>query len=402
MEKKTTRRAVRKIARNRRDHHNSVVKIVVGIMAVVLVLNLILPSRDFSANENRSLAQRPSLSLSSLKDGSFFTDFGSYYADQFLLRDLWMSIKFHADFLMNQREFSGVFVGKDGYLLADPEKPDKNAVSKTVTAMNAFAEEFSDREMNMILVPDAATILGENLPANAPVRDQLSDIRAFQMDLADTIRTIDAASALKSHATERIYYRTDHHWTSEGAYAVFRAAADSLKLDADDVRFKAHTVSESFQGTLASKSGDHHRHDQITIYEPQGTDALYVVNYPDLQTRSRSMFVSAQLEEKDQYTVFFGGNHPLVEIQTTVDNGRSLLIFKDSYANSFIQFLTPFYQTIIMVDPRYYYDDVSIVMRDYGVTDVLYLYSADTLLVDTSLADVLNAAVEARKAAEEA
>ena len=76
-----------------------------------------------------------------------------------------MSIKFHADFLMNQREFSGVFVGKDGYLLADPEKPDKNAVSKTVAAMNAFAEEFSDREMNMILVPDAATILGENLPA---------------------------------------------------------------------------------------------------------------------------------------------------------------------------------------------------------------------------------------------
>ena len=200
MEKKTTRRAVRKIARNRRDHHNSVVKIVVGIMAVVLVLNLILPSRDFSANENRSLAQRPSISLASLKDGSFFTD-------QFLLRDLWMSIKFHADFLMNQREFSGVFVGKDGYLLADPEKPDKNAVSKTVAAMNAFAEEFSDREMNMILVPDAATILGENLPANAPVRDQLSDIRAFQMDLADTIRTIDAASALSSHATERLYYR---------------------------------------------------------------------------------------------------------------------------------------------------------------------------------------------------
>ena len=370
-------------------------------MAVVMLINLVLPSKDFSANENRSLAKMPSLSLSAIRDGSFFTDFSSYYADQFLLRDLWTSIKFHADYIMGQREFSGVYVGKDGYLLAIPEKPDKEAGQKTVEAINAFAETFSDRSISMIMVPDAAAILSDKLPGNAPVRDQLSDIRSYQMDISDDVRLIDVSSSLKTHATEKIYYRTDHHWTSEGAYTVFRAAADSLKVDADDVKFKAHIVSDSFQGTLASRSGDHHHSDSITIYEPQGTDALYVVNYPDLQQRSRSMFVSAQLEEKDQYTVFFGGNHPLVEIQTTVDNGRALLVFKDSYANSFMQFLTPFYSTIIMVDPRYYYDDVSLVMRDYSITDVLFLYSADTLLVDTSLADVLNAAVDARKASLE-
>ncbi len=398
MEKTTSRRSVKRIARNRREHHKKVAQIVIGIMAAVFVLNLFLPSRGFSANENRSLAQRPKITLSGIRDGSFFTDFADYYADQFLLRDLWMSIKFHADYLMNQREFSGVYVGSDGYLLASPEKPDKEATSKTIAAMNAFAKEFSDQDISLIMVPDAAAILPDKLPGNAPVRDQLSDIRSFTMDLSDSVRVIDASQALKTHATERIYYRTDHHWTSEGAFAVFRSAATSLKVDADDVKYKAHIVSETFQGTLASKSGDHHRHDQITVYEPQGTDSLYVVNYPDLQKRSRSMFVADQLDEKDQYTVFFGGNHPMVEIRTTADNGRSLLIFKDSYANSFVQFLTPFYQTIIMVDPRYYYDDVSLVVREYGITDILFLYSADTLLVDTSLADVLNAGVEAREA----
>ena len=103
------------------------------------------------------------------------------------------------------------------------------------------------------------------------------------------------------------------------------------------------------------------------------------------------MFVSEKLKEKDQYQVFFGGNHPLVEIRTTANNGRNLLVFKDSYANSFMQFLYPYFQNIIMVDPRYYYDDIETAITSYGITDVLFLYSADTLLLDTNLTDTLNA-----------
>lgn len=98
--------------------------------------------------------------------------------------------------------------------------------------------------------------------------------------------------------------------------------------------------------------------------------------------------------------MFFGGNHPLVEIRTTANNGRNLLVFKDSYANSFIQFLYPYFQNIIMVDPRYYYDDIETSITSYGITDVLFLYSADTLLADTNLADTLNAASVSEQAAD--
>ena len=89
--------------------------------------------------------------------------------------------------------------------------------------------------------------------------------------------------------------------------------------------------------------------------------------------------------------MFFGGNHPKVEINTTADNERVLLLFKDSYANSFVQFLLPYYQKIIMIDPRYYYDNLDTILTSEGVTDVLFLYSADTFLKDTSLSDVLEA-----------
>jgi hypothetical protein len=200
---------------------------------------------------------------------------------------------------------------------------------------------------------------------------------------------LDATSALQAHAQEDIYYRTDHHWTSLGAYYAFQAVSGSLGLENVVSSYDIYTVTDSFEGTLASKSGSHQVTDSIQVYAPLGTDVSYYVVYPDSTDKVCSIFQSDCLEVKDKYTVFFGGNHSLVEIETTAGNDRSLLVFKDSYANSFMQFLTPYYETIIMVDPRYYYDDIETVLTTYGITDVLYLYSADTFLTDTSLAAVL-------------
>ena len=80
----------------------------------------------------------------------------------------------------------------------------------------------------------------------------------------------------------------------------------------------------------------------------------------------------------------------MVDISTTNDKGRKLLIFKDSYANCFVPFLVPYYTEIVMVDPRYYYDNVQTLMNNKGITDVLFLYNMDTFLTDNSLADVLS------------
>ena len=102
-----------------------------------------------------------------------------------------------------------------------------------------------------------------------------------------------------------------------------------------------------------------------------------------------SLYDSKCLEEKDQYTVFLGGNHPRVDIATTSASKRCLLLFKDSYANCFVPFLTPYYQKIILIDPRYYYDKLDTLIRQEGVTDVLFLYNTDTFLTDNALADVL-------------
>ena len=87
--------------------------------------------------------------------------------------------------------------------------------------------------------------------------------------------------------------------------------------------------------------------------------------------------------------MFFGGNHTRVDIESPNAQNRCLLMFKDSYANSFVQFLTPYFRKIILIDPRYYYDDVEQLIDGEGVTDILFLYNLNTFLTDTSLADVL-------------
>jgi hypothetical protein len=166
--------------------------------------------------------------------------------------------------------------------------------------------------------------------------------------------------------------------------------AANLGITDPETDYDTYTVTTSFQGTLASRSGSHSVSDAILVMVPKTKMPRYYVYYPDTQTDSTSVYMSEKLSEKDQYQVFFGGNHPSVEIHTTADTGKNLLVFKDSYANAFVPFLIPYYDNIILIDPRYYYEDVRQIIRSAEITDVLFLYSQNTYANDATLTDVLS------------
>ena len=195
---------------------------------------------------------------------------------------------------------------------------------------------------------------------------------------------------MTAHKEEQIYYKTDHHWTSLGAKYAFDTLAASLGIANPAKEYTVYPVSHTFSGTLASKSGYNKSEDTIEIYVPKTTNISYMVEYVDEAVKSSSMYVSDALEQKDQYEVFFGGNHTRVDISTPITENKNLLILKDSYANCFIQFLTPYFRTITMIDARYYYDDIDKLIKDNGITDILILYNVNTFMTDNSLADVLN------------
>lgn len=381
----------RRMAAQRMRLHNVLLAgVFLLILLVFAFINLIVKDKDFSEAENRNLSQKPALTVAAIKDGSYFSGLSDYASDQFFARDGWMSLKLKAETIMGRKDASGIFLGKDDYLLSAPETPDDEALSRTIQNINQFAEDHTELSTRVMLVPDSAMILTDKLPKNAPVRDQLLDISNVAGQLSGSIQFLNAAEALSPHADEYIYYKTDHHWTSLGAYYAFTAFTGQMGIASPASSYDIYTVTDSFEGTLSSKSGSHKTTDTIQIYEAKQQDSYYVT-YSDSTDRVCSIYKSAALETKDKYTVFFGGNHPKVEINTTADNERVLLLFKDSYANSFVQFLLPYYQKIIMIDPRYYYDNLDTILTSEGVTDVLFLYSADTFLKDTSLSDVLEA-----------
>ncbi len=361
------------------------------IAGTIAVGSLVLPDRAFSDEENRTLAQAPKLSSASLQSGTFFSDLSSYLQDQIMGRDIWMRLKVAETQMAGMHESGDVYLGKNGYLLEKPAIPDQKKIDRSIEQIRAFKEQYPDLNMVMTLVPCAAAVFPELLPDGAPVHDQLTDIGYVRNKLVDLIPFIEMQTAFRNDSMNQIYYRTDHHWTSRGALDAFQAIRWELGIDTAEY-FVPMTVSADFEGTLASRSGCHNQKDTVEVYRPENENYQYYTYYPDSQERIPSIFVTEKLEEKDKYQVFFGGNHPVLTVRTTLDNGKSLLIFKDSYANSFVQFLLPYYERIVLVDPRYYYEDIKTLITSEAITDVLFLYSMNTFAADGSLADVLSQA----------
>lgn len=359
------------------------------ITLVVVCFDLFSPPKTFSESENRMLTQRPELSLSTIADGRFMDKYESYVTDQFVARDFWVSIKTKVDKLCGKKESNGVLIGKKDYLFEKISTPDEKNLADNLAAINNFYGLHSDLKFYFALVPNAANILSEYLPANAPVRDQNGDMENVKQQLDGNIAWVDMFTPMSNHREEAIYYKTDHHWTSLGAFYGFEALSSAMDIDSVGTTYDRYAVSTDFTGTLASKSGYTHVKDTIEIFIPNNVENEFVLQYVEEQRKTASIYDSEALTTKDKYEVFLGGNFPMIDLQTTNKNTRRLLLFKDSYANSMIPFLTPYFREIVIIDPRYYYGDIETVITNKSITDVLFLYNGNTFFEDNSIADVL-------------
>lgn len=363
--------------------------IFVAFLLLAGVFNLFGKDKTFSETENRMLAQKPVFSFSNLSSGKYMSDMEAYVTDQFFIRDKWINLKLLQDLALGKRESNGVYIGKDDYLMEIPSAPNEKSLDKNLKAISSFSIRHQEVRTVMSLVPNAAFICDQLTPRNAPVHDQAKDIEHIKKTLSSSLNYVDLTRTMSNHKTEPIYYKTDHHWTSLGAKYAFDTLYVALDIQEPVQAYDIYPVTHSFSGTLASKSGYDKAEDTIEIYVPKDVDSDYIVNYVDEQEKSTSVYNSKALKNKDKYEVFFGGNHSRIDISSPVNEKKNLLVFKDSYANSFIPFLLPYYRNIIVIDPRYFYDDIDKLMKDNEITDVLFLYNVNTFVTDNSLGDVL-------------
>ena len=379
----------------KKDRQRKVQEQLVGIIFILtlflfLIINVIVPDREKSVQENRMLATKPKFRLSSLISGDYDEKFEAYMDDQFVGRDMWRKLKVTVDRICGSRLENGVYIGRNGQLLEQIEVADENHLAANIKAIKSFSESQKKIPVRMMLVPDAANVLNHSLPALAKPEDQTQMFSMVRKDLGDSVEWIDVSTELNKHKTEKIYYKTDHHWTTLGAFYAFQAATPSLGIEGDlSGKYVSHAVSNSFNGMLASKSGVNlGEKEQIDIYVPTEEDTDLIIDYVDEGKRSTSLYDSSKLKEKDQYTVFLGGNSSLLDIRTVSTSTKRLLLVKDSFANSFIPFLTPYYREIVVVDPRYYSGTINDLMDSYRISEVLFLYSGNTFFKDNNISGV--------------
>lgn len=378
--------------KDRRKAYDRVMTALASLAATVIifllaVLTLTGKDKPYSENENRYLQARPEFSVQSAADGRFMDDMESWLSDQFVGRSVLVKARTYIDIFFGKREINGVYIGKQHYLFEKPSDYGADAVSETVSAMNTFAANHSDVNIYAAIAPNATEVLPNLLPKYAPTQNQTEQIQQIY-DSLNGITCVDICSPLKSaENAKELYYKTDHHWTTRGAEIAFKELAMAMAIDMFGVTYSTYPVCRDFQGTMASSSGLFSASDTVNITVPDN-EINIVVSCESDGKKSASMFDTTKLEEKNKYEVFFGGNFDTVRIDTDNDTKRVLMVVKDSYANCLIPMLTPYYKTIIMVDPRYFSGSIDRTMKKEAVTDVLWLYNANTFLKDTSIAQV--------------
>lgn len=377
--------------RKKRGYIESLIgKIFILSLFLILIINLLVPSKETSEEENRVLEQRPDLTMGSVMNGGFMEQWESYMSDQFAGRNLWRSVKVALSRFGGSKMENGVFIGKDGQLLEDISVPGDEQFSENVGAVKSFAETYEDVPVTVMLVPDAACILSDSLPAFATVEDQRQMFSMVERQLGDTVSWIDTASILNKQKSKKLYYKTDHHWTTQAAFYVFQEAAPAFGIEEDvSDDFVSYTVTDSFNGVLASTSGVNlDEKEKIDIYVPATGDDDVIVTYVDEAKKRTSLYDSSKLETRDKYGVFLGGNTSVIDIKTVSTSKDRLLVVKDSFADCFIPFLTPYFREIVVVDPRYYSGTLAEIMDTYRITDTLILYSGNTFFTDNNISGV--------------
>lgn len=349
-----------------------------GCLLTGLVSGLICPDRVYSSHEKRMLAKFPVISFSEFTSGKLSASLEAYLADQFPARDDWVTVKTLAERALGKRESGGVYFAADGYLIEKFVSFDQAQFQKNVSAVAAFADSLaaSGIPVRTMLVPTASEILSARLPAFAPRINQADLIQTAAEHLPGLV---DVREALLRHADEPIFYRTDHHFTSLGAYecyCVWKAAkgetADPLSA------WQSEILTSRFRGTTYAKVNDPFAaYDTITAYVK--TLRHHVV-YQGGAMESNSIFARDKLTSSDPYAVFLNGN----QASTVVSGGGNgrLLIVKDSYANTFAQFVVDEYEETHLIDLRFFHASVSDYVREHGITEVLVLYNLPNFTSD--------------------
>ena len=348
---------------------NPLMYMFISVILIISLLDFISPDKKFSEFENRNLKSKMKFTIKSYLDGSFGRGYEKYINDQFIGRDLWINLKSRSEYVLGKVENNNIIYGDNGYLFEKFTYIDKERLNTNINAVNALIKN-SKTKVSLLIAPNSYGIYEENLPYGAPVINQAKTISMIYESIFGE-NEVNVLAKFMEEKDEYIYYKTDHHWTTKGAYVAYSELIKTLGQLPIKLNDYKTIETPGFYGTYYSKAKPFDIDaDKLSYYEFSNIKMTIGDKSYD------SLYDISKLMTKDKYSVFLYGNNPLTIIENTeIDNDKKLLIFKDSYANSLIPFLTQHYKEIHVIDPRSFNAPVSQYIRDKEFNDIFVIYN---------------------------
>ncbi len=367
------------------------------IIFAFMIADMLMPDRSFSELENKNLQQSPSFSIQSLVNNTWTAEYNVYVREQFVGRDFWISAQsFIERALLQKQEIGGILIGGDGMLFPAVFQLTGDEETQLQKNMEAFTD-FADRQngnVTFMVVPASNMIYPENMPDHVPMYDQNGCMDYIYSAMEPHAETIDLRETLLSDKEKYLFYRTDHHWTTEGALLAYReyCEAKGMKASAWD---DADRISvDGFYGTSYSASRVWNAApDTLTYYKNPSELSVYQVlgeNQFEL-SYTDDLYDEEKLDVRDKYACFLHGNNGYSTIK---GNGKgSVLVVKDSYANCFVPFLTENYDRIDVIDPRNYNYSLDSLIQTNQYDDILLLYGLQNVIADPYIINLVRPSV---------
>ncbi len=363
---------------------------------------LLLPKKDYSEQENRYLESFPKFTLENVLDGSFMQDLETYLSDHFVFRNAFMTLRTRFERLLGKNQINGIYLCEDDFYIEEYAKPLNT--KRIISAVERLETKLLTADLTVMIVPTAVTVYADKLPATAKNASQTEELQTIYAaaektakkvlsdpDISRSIHLLDVTDALLSAAaTEPLYYKLDHHWTTAGAFVAYQEYCKINGITPSDrASFTETVVTDDFRGTVYSKLNDTTAGaDRITAF--QQDNLSLTVQYEENEPAADSLYAEEYLSMKDKYSYFLDNIHPFIEItNNTTQSDEVLFLVKDSYANCMVPFLINHYKTVYVADTRYYKGSVTEFINSRPeITDVLMLYNLGTIDSDLGIGGI--------------
>ena len=351
----------------------------IGIMSL---LYLVLPKQETSELEKRPLEKAPEFSMEALTSGELGSDIETYMSDHIPGRSFFVGLNSYVDLYTGRQVTKDVYLAEGDRLVEAPAKWNQEQVDKNMKMVNRFAETLG-KEVDFMIVPSGGWASQDLIQGVSYDYKDETYIGWLYSKAAEGVNCVDVMDVYEGR--EDLYYRTDHHWTSEGAYKGYAAYMDAKGRAYPTVEDFKVTVAKDFTGSTYTRAG---------LWMIPGENVEMWECTPNLQVTNENgqphdgLFYLENLQELDKYTVFLDGNHATVTIHNPNNVGKgNLLVIRDSYSNCLGGFLAESYENVVMIDLRNIMPGMVVSELDaqYDFADVLVCYSLSNFLTDNNL-----------------